>query len=125
MEAFIAARCTLDNEYAWLDLETRIGCRGTHDIGFRPALEAWAKRHDLPVPKLELGSTTWTKKALPPAVKVKLNMTAKQLRGLEYVHASEAETYVTPPLTPAAPQRKHARPECLWTIPPHSLPLLE
>ena len=85
VRTFIATNCTLDDEQEWIDLETRDGCDGKPDVGFKPALERWAKKHELAVPKLELGNSMWCKRALPPTVTAKLGMQEKQLRGLQYV----------------------------------------
>lgn len=127
VKAFIAARCALDDEYEWLDLDTRIGSMGTEELGFKPALVSWARTNGVPVPRLQLGSAIWTKKVLPANVKVKLGMTAKQLQGLEYVDASAVDMYAGHSLLQAPPQT-HAPTRilrCVWPLLPSAPPVLE
>jgi hypothetical protein len=88
---FIKAKCDVSG-LDYIDLESRFGKYGTMEMGFGPALEAWAKQQGLPVPKLELSNEKWCKAALPEGVKVRLNMTAKQVRGLEFKKANDEVT---------------------------------
>ena len=67
-------------------IETRPGTDGDPDVGFKPALDAWCRANGLAPPRLELGSAAWCAKAFPADIKVRLNMSARQVRGIAYVH---------------------------------------
>ena len=88
---FIEAKCDVSG-LDYIDLESRFGKYGTMEMGFGAALEAWAKQQGLPMPKLELTNEKWCKAALPEGVKVRLNMTAKQVRGLAFKKANDEVT---------------------------------
>ena len=88
---FIEAKCDVSG-LDYIDLESRFGKYGTMETGFGAALEAWAKQQGLPMPKLELTNEKWCKAALPEGVKVRLNMTAKQVRGLAFKKANDEVT---------------------------------
>lgn len=91
VRAFVDACCLLDPD-EWLDLQTRPGPDGFDDLGFVDALAEWCQMNQLPTPtKFDWDSPQWCTRALPAAVTVRLSMTARQVRGLEYKQSVREE----------------------------------
>jgi hypothetical protein len=92
VRAFIDTCCQTDPD-EFIDLATRPGPDGLPDIGFKPAMEEWCKAHEMAVPTFEWAKPAWAARALPEGCSVKLNMTARQVRGLSYAAKTNAITF--------------------------------